>query len=159
MKQSTERGFTLVELLMVVAIIGILLGFLSGGIAAAIGNARRQRNRATITALELGIRNFFHDYDRWPCDRDITSGVETWRETNYEVFNRLLREHPDNPNGVAYLKTGSLIVGTAQGANRLTMDANVAKYGVNSAKPVLNPWGSPYKVTINLDKSTVSVSD
>ncbi len=163
MQLRKSHGFTLVELLMVVAIIGILLGFLGGGIARAVENARRQRNTSTIKALELAVRQFYHDYDVWPCDE--TQGEVVWDNANndrynYEVFNRLLRKHPDNENGIEYLKTGSLTVGKVVGDktfSRLKMDASVAQNGTGARLSVIDPWGAPYKVTINVDAADVTV--
>ena len=61
-----RKGFTIVELLMVVAIIGILLGIVTTAASSSIKQARGQRASACCTMLEQGLATFYAQKGYWP---------------------------------------------------------------------------------------------
>jgi len=65
MKRIMKRpagGFTLTELLIVVAIIGILAGMTYGAITIGLKRARMSATRSLIHAIDVGIQNFQADF-------------------------------------------------------------------------------------------------
>jgi prepilin-type N-terminal cleavage/methylation domain-containing protein len=66
MKTKTRRGFTLVELLTVIAIIGLLVGILIPALSAARDQARRSATAGVVSALEKGCEMFKTQADRYP---------------------------------------------------------------------------------------------
>ena len=65
MKQ-TKNGFTLVELLAVIALIGILAGFVFPALRNSRIQARRAATKSKIMNLELAINGYFNDFGRYP---------------------------------------------------------------------------------------------
>jgi prepilin-type N-terminal cleavage/methylation domain-containing protein len=57
-KLQTQRGFTLVEMLVVITIIGILMALLIPVIAGAMGRAQQTRNGFEISQLIMAIESF-----------------------------------------------------------------------------------------------------
>lgn len=61
-----KRGFTLVELMVVVAIIGILSTIITIGAMGALKDARARRADAMRVMLEQGIAAFYAQEGKWP---------------------------------------------------------------------------------------------
>lgn len=65
---GNKKGFTLMELLVVLAIIGILAGMLSVGAEAARSRAYRAQAETMISTLEMAISMYETDMGVFPAD-------------------------------------------------------------------------------------------
>ena len=68
--KKTSSGFTLVELLIVIAIIGILAGLVSSAIVKITGTAAKKRIENNAERLRAAIQEYWHDMGRWPVPDD-----------------------------------------------------------------------------------------
>lgn len=69
-------GFTLVELLTVVAIISLLIGILLPSLSRARDQAKRARTAALLAAVEKGIEMFYVDFNQYPDSREGDDPIE-----------------------------------------------------------------------------------
>jgi general secretion pathway protein G len=67
MKHRSQRGFTLIEVLVVVSIIGILAGLLMVNFSSARDNARNKSIRAAMGEIQLAMEVYKAQNRRYPA--------------------------------------------------------------------------------------------
>lgn len=93
-----RAGFTLLELLAVVAVIAILIALIMGSSAGARKNARIQQSKAELRGLVVAIRAYRVEYGTWPVH---DQGGE-WNEDNSELVRALVA--PGNEHHVNFIE-------------------------------------------------------
>jgi len=75
--RDKKRGFTLVELITVLAIISLLVGILLPALTAVKNSAKEAKQKSQLGAIELGLTAFKNDYGDYPpsIGADPASGV------------------------------------------------------------------------------------
>src|SRR5437870_1892494 len=78
-RRRSCRGFTLVELLTVIAILGVLMSLLLAAVQASREVARRAQCANQIKNQMLALQNFHSAMQRFPAGKQITSvGEYSW---------------------------------------------------------------------------------
>ena len=88
-----ERGFTLVELMVVIVIIGLLATIVVINVMPATDRAAVTKARADIATLEQGVEMYRLDHMRYPTSEE---GLQALLAGNY------IRRLPNDPWGNAY---------------------------------------------------------
>jgi general secretion pathway protein G len=70
-----KAGFTLLELLIVIAVLGILAGIIVPVAGAAIEQARIARATSEVNALAQALKSLYTDTAYWPKDNDISDAA------------------------------------------------------------------------------------
>jgi prepilin-type N-terminal cleavage/methylation domain-containing protein len=63
-----KKGFTIVELLMVIGIIAVLMGIVTTAASQSIRASRLRRADALCTLVQAGLAAYYAQYDEWPID-------------------------------------------------------------------------------------------
>jgi len=73
-----QRGvaFTLVELLVVMAIIAILVGTISVSVGAVIKYAKRTKSSSMATSIQTAVQNYYTEYGVYPVDPNVSGGKD-----------------------------------------------------------------------------------
>jgi len=66
--KRTTNGFTLIEMLVVVAVIGILAAMIHAGVSKAIERAKIANTRSLVMAIDSGMQLFKTDFGHLPYD-------------------------------------------------------------------------------------------
>ena len=65
-----RKGFTLVELLVVIVIIGLLAAFAVPKVFTGLGKAKHDIARSKMALIEQGLARFFYECGRFPTDSE-----------------------------------------------------------------------------------------
>ena len=98
------RGFTLLELLVVIVIIGLLAGYVGPRYFSQVGKSEVQVARAQIDALEKALDQYRLDTRRYPAGEDGLNALVT-APANEPHWNGpyLKKGVPHDPWGHAYV--------------------------------------------------------
>ncbi len=98
------RGFTLLELLVVMVIIGLLAGYVGPRLFSQIGKSETKAARAQINALESALDQYRLDTGRYPSTEQGLAALVTKPANEARWAGPYLRKNiPDDPWGKPYL--------------------------------------------------------
>src|SRR5438874_7049905 len=69
--RSARRVFTLVELLIVIAILALLVSLLSASVWKALATANRVKNQSEINQIAVAVENFKAKFGIYPPSRIV----------------------------------------------------------------------------------------
>jgi len=77
--KSAQKGFTIIELLIVIAIIGILAGLVLNNFQGAQAKARDTQRRTDINNIHAKLEEFYNENGNYPATFDATTlpGIDT----------------------------------------------------------------------------------
>jgi len=96
-----NRGFTLVELLIVIAIMGILSSVTVGQFVTAKKKANDVARKSDLNGVSKALQMYFADYGKMPEVSAINWGEE-FKDGDYVYMKVLPRENNINPNWPPY---------------------------------------------------------
>jgi prepilin-type N-terminal cleavage/methylation domain-containing protein len=165
--RARRAAFTLVEMLVVIAIIGILAAMLLPVLNSVKNSAKKMKAKTEMSQLVTAITAYDADYSRFPVSPQaqaaanaaggdftyggtfiggvVTNGYSIYEANNAEVIAILTdntqfavnANHVKNPKQVKYL-------------NATPAPDNVSP-GIGTDGVYRDPWGNPYVITMDLN--------
>jgi len=101
---TRARGFTLLELLVVMVIIGLLAGYVGPRLFSQIGKSETKAAKAQINALESALDQYRLDTGRYPSTEQGLAALMVKPANENRWAGPYLRKNiPDDPWGKPYL--------------------------------------------------------
>ncbi len=136
---SRSRGFTLVELLTVIMIIGVLFAILMPAIGRARQAAARAEAQRHLGDIVTAFRSYLNEYGRYPLQNATNSDRVYQDEANFPSYSlaiNILRADEDA------LDSGELEM---HNPKKITF-LSVRDKNINSDGLFVDPWGTRYYV-------------
>ena len=92
LKRKNERGFTIVELLIVIVVIGILAAIVITTYSGIQAKARNAKRETDMQSLQTQVEAFYATNNYYPSNADINSA--TWRATNMKSLDVTAMQDP-----------------------------------------------------------------
>lgn len=130
---KSSRAFTLIELLIVIAILGILMALLFPAVNGALDSARKAQAKNDVTQIATAITAYETEYGRLPSGNITT--------VNSTLVAALIggSGNTDNPRQITFLEVQA---------------AKKGKSGTNASGAFVDPWGEEYKIKMDNDTDT-----
>lgn len=120
--RKQNKAFTLVELLVAMAIIGVLLGLAIFGLSTAQRAQRDTERKTALQDLNMGVQVFYETYNRYPS-------VATIAETQITLSNPVCSSGANGCRTVVPLKGSASALTTCNiGTYNATTDSNRTCY-------------------------------
>jgi general secretion pathway protein G len=130
-KRLNQAGFTLVEVLVVISIIGALAGIMVPTIKGAMEAGKKAKAKGEENAIVAAVKAYKQEYGRWPGST-FTSDTTYQDGQSMQLLAALSGSNSptvENPKSVRFLE------------------------GAQSNGTMLDPWGTQYLVLIDSDDS------
>ena len=140
MTLNSRKGFTLVELLVVVGMIAVLMGAMTSAVQGARERARVQKATSDVKVISQAILA----YEIWNGDELPTRGSRGRAANGVEA----------NASTLGFLlgQGGSKGVAGGSGDSKLPV---LLMAQLRSGGNIVDPWGTPYHVTIAESRANI----
>ncbi len=144
-KKRDQQGFTIVELLIVIVVIGILAALVVTTYAGIQGKARDSKRQTDIQALQTQIEAFYATNNYYPSSTDINSA--TWRATNMKSLDTGAMTDPSSSSSTLIVTTPTATSKAYQYAPKDSSGASCEAADTTCAQYTLAAWLENSKTT------------
>ena len=151
MIKSSIKGFTLMELMAVLVIIGILFGIIFTGASYLFSAQEEKKAKAELEAITLALKDFKSEFGDFPitdesssegeCAKVLFMTLSGWMDLDGD-------EIPAEERGRSFLPSDSFTLGKQEGDEievyLLTSDEILGNAGINKEIFIIDPWENAY---------------
>ena len=144
--RSSQAGFTLVELLVVVTIIGLLVGLISVAVPKAIESGMKAKAKGELTAIVAAVKAYKQEYGRFPSS--ATASDDEHLYASYCTSQSKFSMQPFGPT--------KDLVEILSGNNLNNLNPKQVRFleatGASTTYVWLDPWGQEYCVMFDTNE-------
>jgi prepilin-type N-terminal cleavage/methylation domain-containing protein len=140
-----QRAFTLLELLVVIAVIAVLAGLLFPAVQSVLERAKKVQAKNDLTQIVTAVNAFYTEYGRYPTNA-TSDAAAAYGPGNQSTNNSLLNElraqdsYSLNTRQIVFISPANV------------KDDNNPRSGINGANGgYYDPWGSEYSIALDAD--------
>ena len=149
--RAVGYGFSLVELLVVISIIGLLAGLSAVVIPKAMESGKKAKAKGDLTAIVAAVKAYKQEYGQWPT----IEGIDADSSTEFTAWYGPSKYSRDGET------RGPLLIRILSGENisggkwpREMNPKNIRFLeGAQSDGTFLDPWGTQYCVKMDVNES------
>ena len=124
-KKRDQKGFTIVELLIVIVVIGILAALVVTTYSGIQAKARDSKRKTDIAAIQTQIEAYYAEENHYPSYANLNSS--TWRAVEANHLKSLKEDTLTDPSGTAAtLKSGAAAASDKQYGYQPVNDAGTS---------------------------------
>lgn len=157
---KTRRGFTLVELLVVITVLGLLVALLVPAVMSAMRRGRQAQAEAQVNTLAAALASFNAKFGMYPPSRLVfhesgylgtpPNGSLYFSGFNHAVAQPAVGGHPDGP-AEGSPEHRELVERSVRALRSLFPKLNLSPAAVTPTSPMLAPIGQFYDINGNGD--------
>ena len=142
---DAKAGFTLIEMLMVVLIIGILVGIAFTGTSYVFGMLDTKQAKKDLEELRLALEEFKTEHGDYPGTRELTEEFAQSQRL-YQALAGYVDRTGKSQEGKSFLKGEGITLGRRGegGVEPIDLDADALAAGLAMQVFPIDPWGRPY---------------
>ena len=144
--RSDQAGFTLVELLVVITIIGLLVGLVSVAVPKAIESGMKAKAKGELTAIVSAVKAYKQEYGQWPVAKSQMDSVAD----EYNSWYGPPTTESESKDLMKILSGDMTVQKDGQ-----TMNPKGARFleGAKTDGTFQDPWGKQYSVKMDTNES------
>jgi prepilin-type N-terminal cleavage/methylation domain-containing protein len=149
MNRKSSTAFTLIELLIVIAILGVLMALLFPAALGAIESARRAKAKNDLVQICVAVKAYQTEYGRNPvnsyggdeANEGWFQGPATGGQYNSQIIKVLQGDNSSglNPRQIVFFE------------GRTAKSDDSPKDGIGKDGIFYDPWGTPYAIKIDTE--------
>ena len=141
-----QAGFTLVELLVVITIIGLLVGLVSVAVPKAIESGMKAKAKGELTAIVSAVKAYKQEYGQWPVAKSQMDSVAD----EYNSWYGPPTTESESKDLMKILSGDMTVQKDGQ-----TMNPKGARFleGAKTDGTFQDPWGKQYSVKMDTNES------
>jgi prepilin-type N-terminal cleavage/methylation domain-containing protein len=144
------RGFTLVELLVVISIIVVLAALSFGAAQVAIKRANALKTRTSAMAIASAVEQYYQEYSKLPTIGGATDEVRTEGEAGVDLLLVLLGKEDDTGTMQNPRKLPFLTIETGKNRNKGGLIYSNGGAG-GQIEGLYDAWGQPFFIKMDTE--------
>jgi len=141
---KSNRAFTLIELLTVIAIIAILVGLLFPAIKSAMLKAETTKAQVQISNLQTAFKSYYTEYGHWPVGDTVNTNNTYTVDTNFVALLQGSQNTASLTGGGALPPFSPVATSTLQGNPRQIHFLEFKQAEIDPKLGYVDPWKTPY---------------